>query len=81
MDRRGRLLQSTVLQEMAFKEKEVITMVEIEKGTKILVGDERKPAFERLVVEGVVREISEQEGVKYAYLNTGYYLAVIKEAR
>jgi len=51
-------------------------MVEIEKGTKILVGDERKSVSERLVVEGVVREITEQEGVKYAYLNTGYYLVI-----
>jgi len=51
-------------------------MVEIEKGTKIAVGDERKPVRDRVIAEGVVREISEQEGVKYAYLNTGYYLVI-----
>ena len=51
-------------------------MIEIKKGVRIAVGDERKKASERVIAEGVVQKISEQEGVKYAHLNTGFYLVI-----
>jgi len=49
---------------------------QLEKGTKITVGDIRKDIKDRIIAEGVIYKIEEQHDVKYVYLDTGYYLVI-----
>jgi len=50
--------------------------VELKEGIRITVGDTRKELKDRVVAEGTITEIREQQGIRFAYLDTGYYITV-----
>ena len=47
----------------------------LEAGAKVSVSDERKR--DKIIAEGIIRDISFQEEAAYIYLNSGYYVVVL----
>ena len=50
--------------------------VVLKSGTQITVGDTRKELKDRVVAEGKITEIREERGIRFVYLDTGYYVTV-----
>lgn len=50
--------------------------VVLKKGTRITIGDTRKEVKDRVIAEGTITEIREQQGIRFVYLGTGYYITV-----
>ena len=50
--------------------------VVLKEGIRITVGDTRKEVKDRVIAEGIITEIKEQQGIRFVYLDTGYYITV-----
>ena len=50
--------------------------VELKEGIEITVGDTRKELKDRVIAEGKITEIREERGIRFVYLDTGYYITV-----
>jgi len=48
----------------------------LEAGARVSVTDERK-GDDKVIAEGIIRDISFQEEAAYIYLNTGYYVVIL----
>jgi len=52
----------------------------LSKGCRVIVSDIRKKKDPR-IAEGDVYEIREQNGIKFVYLNSGYFLVIYPPIR
>ena len=50
--------------------------VELKEGIRITIGDTRKELKDRAIAEGKITEIREDRGIRFVYLDTGYYITV-----
>ena len=50
--------------------------VELKEGIRITISDTRKELKDRVVAEGKITEIREERGIRFVYLDTGYYITV-----
>ena len=56
---------------------EMSNEVVLKEGTRIAIGDTRKELKDRVIAEGKITEIREERGIRFVYLDTGYYITVL----